>query len=190
MYMLLRAKGRQEQAIRHSDLNYTIIRSTSLYGRHDHFLNNIVGLAAWTWPVVVLPGNGAMAVQPLWVEDFVRVMLQTVARDDLAQRTIEVAGEERMTYAAMVEKALQIAGLARRPVRVHPLVLRPFAALTFGWWRRPAFNPFFLQRLAVPDITELDAISHHFGFRPHSFIKTIPYLRRTGHRRRLLWGGS
>ena len=188
MYPLLRAKGRQEQLVRRSDLPYTIVRSATVYGRHDHFLNNIVGLAAWSWPLVLMPGGGEMVMQPLWVEDLVRCLLHTLARYDLVERTIEVGGEERMPYKQMVLKALATARLSRLPLGAHPLVLRPISALLFAWWRRPPFNPFFLQRLAVPDITDLDSVLHQFNFRPVHFEQNIAYLRRPGHRRRLIFG--
>jgi len=59
-YPLLRIKGQVERLLQQSGLSYTIIRSANLYGRDDHFFNVITSLAAWTWPLVWLPGGGGL----------------------------------------------------------------------------------------------------------------------------------
>ncbi len=48
LFGLLRIKGVAEKLVRRSGLPYTIVRSATLFGREDSFLNVIGGLAAWT----------------------------------------------------------------------------------------------------------------------------------------------
>ena len=96
LFGLLRIKGMAEKLVRQSGLPYTIVRSATLYGREDRFLNVIGGLAAWTWPFIWLPGGGKAAMQPLWVEDLVRCLAMTLDNNDLKGTVLEVAGQERM----------------------------------------------------------------------------------------------
>ncbi|MCI0394199.1 MAG: NAD-dependent epimerase/dehydratase family protein [Chloroflexi bacterium] len=183
LYPLLQAKGEVERLIRHSGLTYTILRSATLFGRDDRFLNLIAGLAAWSWPFVWLPGGGRVAMQPLWVEDLVRCLLATLDRPDLLDETVEVAGEERFRYGDVVRQILAVTGLRR--IRFSPSVklVRPVAALLFGWRRRPPVTHYFLDRFTVPEVAPTDAVRRQFGFVPTRMGQQMAYLRRPPLRR-------
>jgi uncharacterized protein YbjT (DUF2867 family) len=186
LYPLLRAKGEVERLIQNSGIPYTILRSATLFGRHDRFTNMIVALAAWSWPVVVLPGGGRVAMQPLWVEDLVRCLLVVLDQPDrYVNNVIEVAGEERTRYATLVGHLLRAAGLSRLPVTPAVKLLRPAAVLLFGWWLRPPISRFFMDRFTVPEVAPYDNVFRYFGFRPSPMDRHIAYLRKPGLRRRL-----
>jgi len=184
-YPLLRIKGQVERLLSKSGLSYTIIRSADLYGRDDRFLNVIASLAAWTWPLVWLPGGGKVAMQPLWVEDMVHCLVASLDQPDLANQTIEIAGEERMRYEDMVHLVLAISGLRRLPFGPAVKLVRPLSALLFGWWRNPPVTRFLMDRFTVPEVAPLDSVYRHFGFRPSRMNQRISYLRGSGLRFRL-----
>jgi len=186
MYPLLRAKGVQEQLVRSSDLSYTILRSTVLYGQYDHFLNTIVGLAGWIWPIYWLPGGGEMMFQPLWVEDLVRCVLVTLSRYDHIGKTIRVAGEERLSYAEMVKLALASAGISRLYYPLPILLIRSLVTLAFSWWFHPPISRFSLDMLAISNVADLDSLRYNFGFHPSPMRHNLAYLRRPGARWRVL----
>ena len=185
LYPLLRAKGQAERLVRRSDVPFTILRSATLFGSDDRFLNVIGGLAAWSWPFVWLPGGGHVAMQPLWVEDVVRCLVACLERPDLIGKTIEVAGEERLRYAEIVQQVLHTARLRRVPISVSIKLVRPFSALLFGWRRRPPVTRFMMDRFSVPEVAQLDSVLRHFGFHPSRMVQSMTYLRRRKLRRRL-----
>ncbi len=180
MHPLLQAKGQIERRIQHSGVPYTILRSASLYGRNDRFFELIVGLAIWTWPFVWLPGGGKLAVQPLWVEDFVRCLVLALSRPDLINKTVAVAGVERLRYANLVQLLLNVSGYKRVPLPVPMLLLRPFSSIIFRWWYWPAVSRYFMDRFFVPELAPHDAILRQFGFQPARVRDTISYLRCSG----------
>lgn len=180
MHPLLQAKGQVERLIQHSGIPYTILRTASLYGRNDRFFELIVGLAVWSWPFVWLPGGGKMRLQPLWVEDFVRCLVQSLGRLDLINKTISVAGSEQVTYATLVQLLLSVAGYRRIPLPVPMLLLRPLTPVLFHWWYWPPVSRYFMDRFFVPEIVDHDAVYRQFGFRPARVRDTISYLRRSG----------
>lgn len=186
LYPLLRAKGQAERLIRAGEVPYTIVRSATLFGRDDRFLNVIAGLAAWTWPVILLPAAGQVATQPLWVEDLARCLIAALDRPDFVGKTVELAGEERLRYAEIARLVLNEAGLKRRPIGLSPKLVRPLARVLFGWQRRPAVTRYFMDRFSVPEVAPLDSVPAHFGFRPARLPSQIAYLRRPGTRWRLL----
>jgi NADH dehydrogenase len=186
VYPLLRAKGEVERLAQRSGIPYTIIRSATLFGRDDRFLNVIAALAAWSWPFVWYPAGGQVAMQPLWVEDLARCIVATTDRHDLRQRTIELAGEERMRYQEIATEAMIAAQQGPRlPIRPGMLFVRPITTLLFGWRIQPPVSRFFLDRFTVPDITDINAIRRHFGFHAARMGEHISYLRRAGLRWRL-----
>lgn len=185
MHALLQAKGQVERLVRRSGIPAVILRSATLFGREDRFLNVIASLAYWTWPAVWLPGGGQVAMQPLWVEDLAHCLVAAIDRDDLLGETIELAGEERLRYRDIVRQVLRTAGLSRFELGVSPKLIRPLSALLFGWWRRPPVTRFFMDRFSVPEVTVVDSVYRHFGFRPGRMAQHTSYLRGSGQRWRL-----
>lgn len=179
LYPLLRAKGEQERLVRSSEIPHTILRSATLFGRDDRFLNVIAALAAWSWPFVWLPGDGQVASQPLWVEDLVRCLLACLDSEALINQTVEIAGDERLRYDAIVREVLRTAGLRRKPIRLPVKLVRPLAMLFFGWWRRPPVTRFFMDRFTMPEVAPVDSVLRTFGFQPARMGQHMAYLRRS-----------
>jgi NADH dehydrogenase len=182
---LLRAKGDVERLVRRSGIPYTILRTATLFGRDDRFTEMVVSLSMWTWPVTLLPGGGRVALQPLWVEDFARCLALTVSRADLVDRTVTVAGDERLTYRQVLDHCLDASDLSRLRLKYPMVLLRPTAAALNGWWYRPAVSRFLVDRFFVPEVTDLDALQGVYGFAPARLRPTITYLKRRGLRWRL-----
>lgn len=186
MHTLLRTKGIVERQIKQSGIPYTILRSATLYGRDDRFTEIILSLALWSWPFVWLPGGGETAMQPLWVEDLVRCLLIILKnRERYANKTIPVAGEERLRYKTLVRHILAIKGKKRTPVPLPMTMLRPSSRLLLQWWYWPPVTQYFVDRFFAPEVTTTDTILRHFGFRPAQLTSQLVYLRRDGMRRRL-----
>lgn len=185
IFPLLQAKGEAERLIRRSEIPFTIVRSATLFGMDDRFLNVIASLAAWSWPLLWLPGGGEVALQPLWVEDMVRCLVRLLDRPDLVGQTVSIAGEERLRYREVALMVIDAAGLKRIPVKVDLRIVRSVRSLTMGWWRHPPVTKFFLNRFSVPDVAPFDSVLHTFGFRPERLVDHMAYLRRRGLRLRL-----
>jgi uncharacterized protein YbjT (DUF2867 family) len=185
LHSLLKAKGEIERHVRNGGIPYTILRSSTLYGLGDRFTEMILGMAIWSWPVVWLPGGGEIAMQPLWVEDYARCLVDSLEREDLLNKTITVAGDERFHYRDLVRQILSMEGVHRQNVKLPLTLLRPWAYLFFGWWYWPPVSRFFVDRFFVPEVTELDSVRHHFGFRPMRLGETMSYLHRQNMRWRI-----
>jgi uncharacterized protein YbjT (DUF2867 family) len=185
LHAVLRTKGEVERLIRQSGIPYSILRSATVFGRGDHFSEIIVSLAIWNWPFVWLPGGGATPMQPWWVEDLTRCLVATLDRPDLLGKTIDLAGEERLHYSEIVEQLLANSGHTRIPFKMPWLLLRPITLLLFAWWWRPPVTRYQADRFFTGEVTELDSVLRHFGFRPARMGDRIAYLRRPGLRWRL-----
>jgi NADH dehydrogenase len=185
IHPLLRAKGEVERLVSRGGIPYTIVRATSLFGRDDRFSEIILSLAVWSWPVAWLPAAGKTPTQPLWVEDYAYCLVKTLERVDLVNRTITVAGAERLSYREVVKAILNVGGRSRLLLPLPLKLTRRLAWLLLGWWRWPPAGRFFMDRFSAPEVTDLDAAQRLFGLHPARFGETITYLNRRGMRWRL-----
>ncbi len=183
-HRLLRTKGQVERLIQRSGIPYTIVRSSTLFGRDDRFSEMILSLALWSWPFVWLPGGGKTAMQPLWVEDFVRCLM-TLTQNRAANAVLTVAGSERMSYADIAGLILETAGVRRIRLPIPMALVRPLAGLMTGWWYWPGVSRYMVDRFFVSEVADLGSVNQQFGFRPARFGETITFLRRSGMSRRL-----
>ncbi len=116
--MYQRSKGRAEQAVRESELAWTIFRPSVVFGAEDDFLNLFARLAAIA---PVLPIGGADArFQPVWVEDVSRAFANSLDSETTVGRAYELAGPKVYTLRELVKFAAGAAG-HRRAVIALPM---------------------------------------------------------------------
>ncbi|SFG57286.1 NADH dehydrogenase [Halopelagius inordinatus] len=97
----IRAKGRAEEVVTDSDLDYTIFRPSVVFGEGGEFLSFTKLLAP---PYVSpLPGGGRTRFQPLWVGDFVPMLADAAEDDRHAGEIYEVAGPDQLTLAEIAK---------------------------------------------------------------------------------------
>jgi nucleoside-diphosphate-sugar epimerase len=172
-----------EDEIRISDLSWTILRPTMIYGAAgDRNLSRLLVLLARLRgapvprgvPLVVpVPGGGRQLQQPVHVADLAGVVLAAVERPAAARRRYDVAGPEPLTFAAVLRASAAAVG-----GRVHlvPVPLVPVIALTRGYERmsrRPRIRVEQWQRLAEDKAFPIEAAARDLDYAPRPFAEGI-----------------
>ncbi|MCA9872400.1 MAG: hypothetical protein KC441_02065, partial [Anaerolineales bacterium] len=139
----------------------------------------------WSWPFVWLPGGGTLWLQPIWVEDLARCIVQTLERPDLIGKTVAIAGEERLPYKEVIRQIMDVVGIRRISLPVPLILMRPITRLLFSWWYWPPVSNFFVDRFFVPEAADFDSILRQFGYRPSRLQDNLNYLGRPGLRWRI-----
>ncbi len=121
-----RAKWRAEEAIRHSGIDYTIIRPTWIFGPRDVALNRFLGFAR-TLPFVPLSNFGGQPLAPVFVRDVAELVADSLVADAAHNRVFEIGGPETMSMREVIRRALRVAKL-RRPLLPAPAPLVKLAA--------------------------------------------------------------
>lgn len=129
----IRAKGRAEEIVRESGLDWVIFRPSVVFGEGSEFLSFTKKVAP---PYVTpLPGGGETRFQPIWVGDFVPMIADAVEETSTSNqnaersgdavederhvgRTYEIGGPERLTLAQVAREVHEAAG---RSVSVIPI---------------------------------------------------------------------
>lgn len=104
----LRAKGRAEELVRESGLDWVILRPTIVFGDGDEFADFVTML---TTPVVTgLPGGGSVRYQPIYVGDFTPVIADAVEADEHVGEIYEIGGPEALTLAEVTRLVYRARG--------------------------------------------------------------------------------
>ncbi|MFB6120451.1 MAG: complex I NDUFA9 subunit family protein [Halobacteriaceae archaeon] len=106
----VRAKGRAEEIVRDSSLDWVIVRPSVIFGEGGEFLSFTKTV---TPPVLApLPGGGKKArFQPIWVGDLTPMLADAVEADEHVGEVYELGGPEKLTLA-------EVAKLVRNGVRI------------------------------------------------------------------------
>ncbi|MXR51847.1 NAD(P)H-binding protein [Halovenus sp. WSH3] len=95
----IRAKGRAEGHVRDSDLDWTIFRPSVVFGDGGEFLSFTRKL---TPPgVAPLPGGGKTRFQPIYVEDLVDMLADSIESETHVGETYEIGGPEQLELATV-----------------------------------------------------------------------------------------
>jgi NADH dehydrogenase len=118
----IRAKGRAEELVRDSDLEWTMFRPSVVFGEGGEFVSftkRLKGLFAPGLPLYPLPGGGTKTrFQPVWVGDLVPMIADATEADDHVGETYEIGGPEVLTLREITRmvydsegKSVKIVGL-------------------------------------------------------------------------------
>jgi NADH dehydrogenase len=115
-----RAKWQAEQAIQGSGLDWTIVRSSWLFGPDDVALNRLIGYSDYL-PFVPLFGDGQAPLTPLYVEDLGRLFAAMMEGPEMSVDTLfKVGGPDEVTLNEFLHLAIRARG-RRRPLLHIPM---------------------------------------------------------------------
>lgn len=128
-YHYAESKEQAEELLRASRLRYCILRPTIILGEDAAIWNSFRGLARRR--LIVLPGDGRTRIQPIHVDDLVRLVLEFVATDRFDNELLEIGGPEALTLDDFVRRIHRVA-TGHQPLVMHlplGLVLGPLRLL-------------------------------------------------------------
>lgn len=164
----LRVKGLADQAVMASDLDWTIVRPSVIFGEGGEFVEFTKRL---TTPYLTgLPGGGRSRFQPIWIDDFVEIMADVLESDDHVGKIYEIGGPEVFSLADVTELAYAAEG---KPVTVLSIPM-PLARLGLRLADPLPFVPFGIDQyhsLRIDNVTDSNDIEA-FG-RTASDLRTL-----------------
>lgn len=112
----IRAKGRAEDVVRESALDWTIFRPSVVFGDGGEFVSFTKKV---TPPYLApLPRGGRTRFQPIWVGDLVPMLADAVEDDSHVGETYEIGGPAALMLADVAKLAYRAEG---KPVSVVPV---------------------------------------------------------------------
>jgi NADH dehydrogenase len=181
-YRFLASKGRAQEYVAASDLNWTALRPSAIFGPQDEFFNTFARLFRLTPPYFPYPliGGGDAQFQPVSIFDVAEATVRSLDDDSTIGKELALGGPEVLTLGDIERRIMKTLD------RTHPLISTPV------WLLRPAVvimqntlpgspvSTSLLNLLAVPNIVEDNALETHFGMEPIPFSgEHIEYLKDT-----------
>jgi uncharacterized protein YbjT (DUF2867 family) len=158
-----------EDTIRASNLRWTIIRPTMIYGSPgDRNMWRLLRLMRRV-PFVPAPGGGRTLQQPVHVADLAQAIVAAAERDIAIGRTYDVAGPEGITFREVAEAAGAAVG---RTTRLVPLptgaLLRALRTVERSGRHLP-IKAEQIERLTEDKVFEIESARHDLGYAPRPF---------------------
>jgi nucleoside-diphosphate-sugar epimerase len=162
-----------ESAIMASQLDYTILRPTMIYGTpRDRNMIRLLRLIERS-PIIPVLGSGTSLQQPVHVEDVAWAIGEVLNHPKTFRRDYNISGGQILSYNEVIQSASQ--ALGKQPILLHipvNLSLRVIQiANTFGL-KMPVSTEQVL-RLNEDKVFDHRAAKEDFNYSPRSFIAGI-----------------
>jgi NADH dehydrogenase len=176
-YPVLKAKGIAEEFIRRSGLGFTILRTAVAFGPRDGFTTGLARILSSMPSIFLLPGDGKVLLQPIWVEDLVTCLTWSLDDPETFNRTLEIGGPEYLSLNQVVELIMQEIGIRRRLVHVGAPYLRAITVILESVFPDLPVSVYWLDYLAANRTTSLDTLPRAFNLMPARLSQRLAYLR-------------
>lgn len=176
-YPVPKAKAIAEEAIRHSGIDYTILRSSIVYGPNDGFTTGLARLLSTVPYFFLVPGDGTTLLQPLWVEDLVTCLVWALDDDTTRNQIYEIGGPEYQTLIEVLEQVMQALNIRRRLLPVRPPYLRALTVFLESFLPGLPVSVYWLDYLATNRTCALDTIPRVFKLMPSRMRQHLGYLQ-------------
>jgi uncharacterized protein YbjT (DUF2867 family) len=176
-YPVLKAKGIAEEFIRRSNLNYTIFRTAIVFGPNDGFTTGLARLMGTLPFFFVIPGDGSVQLQPLWVEDLVTCLTWSMDNPETQNHIFDIGGPEYLSFRQVAEMVLQETGLKRVFMNLPFPYVRNLTILLEYLFPNLPVSVYWLDYMAVNRTTALDTLPRSFNLMPSRMATHMGYLR-------------
>jgi NADH dehydrogenase len=122
-----RTKWEAEEAVRASDLDWTILRPSIIFGRGDAFVS-MLGRMVKRLPVMPVLGDGRYRLQPIPVEQVAEGFARILRAPASVRQTYEAAGPASYAFVDLLDEIGRALGRPR--VRKIHIPLGPVRAMT------------------------------------------------------------
>jgi uncharacterized protein YbjT (DUF2867 family) len=178
-YPFLASKGKAQEAVAASGLDWTALRPSVIWGPQDEFANiqaRLIKLTPLLFPIV---GDGQARFQPVWVGDVVEAAVRCLDDDRTIGQVYALGGPEVLTYAEIVGRVLKALGARRLTVNVPVPLLRPVVKLMEIALPNPPVTTSLLSVLNVDNTTPDNALPTVFDITPRPFTpENLAYMRQ------------
>lgn len=174
-----KTKWRAEQAVRDSQLDWTIIRPSLIFGPDSEFVELLAGLIR-KLPLVPVIGDGRYRMQPVAVDEVAETFTRALEMPQTVGETYHLGGAKSYSYDEILE--LTGKALGKQPVRkIHQPVamVRPVVRLFDDFAAFPLTGD-QLTMMLEGNVCDPRPWAEAFGIEPITFADGIGKCFRNG----------
>jgi uncharacterized protein YbjT (DUF2867 family) len=174
-------KYQAERIVIGSKLPYTIFRPSLIIGADGEFVSQMKdlvlhgGLASNApFPFIPVPGSGFNLFQPIWIDDLVECVTQSLGRGDTINQLYEVGGGTQLSFNELLKGFARSLGKPKKPLLHAPIPLLYAAATVMEKiLPKPPVTRDQLRNLGLDNITTSLAVKEVFGLDPVTFEQML-----------------
>ena len=95
------SKYKAEQEIINSGLDYTIFRASYIIGKTDHLSKSLS--KQMKKGIIIIPGSGKYQLQPIFVEDVAKIILESILRKKFSNKILDLVGPKKISFEDFVK---------------------------------------------------------------------------------------
>ncbi len=177
-YRFLASKGRAQEFVAASDMQWTALRPSAIFGPQDEFFNTFARLLKLSPAVFPLIGGGKAEFQPVSVHDVVEAVIRCLDDDSTIGAELALGGPEVLSLGEIERRIIAALDTWRILLPVPVGLLRPVVRVMQALLPGSPVSTSLLDLLAVPNTVPDNALVNRFGMEPIPFSgENIAYLR-------------
>ena len=178
-YRFLRSKGIAEDSVRKSEMRWSVLKPSVIFGSDDEFVNVLASLVRLSPIIYPVPGGGTARFQPIAVGDVARAIVRCLEDDATIHRSFSLGGPVPLTLRQMVERILVAMNTSRVLVGVPVALLRPVIAIAEKVLPHPPVTTGLLDLLKIDNVVAPNDLVSELGISPVPFApEELLYLRK------------
>lgn len=146
----VRSKKIQENLVQKFSKNILILRPTLMFGLFDRKHLGWLSRFMRKFPIFPIPGNGQYIRQPLFVEDFVKILASTlfIKRKGI----LDISGKEQITYISIIKEIKKIQKSKTLIIKIPYIFFYILLKIWALFDRNPPFTIYQLKALTIPEV--------------------------------------
>lgn len=180
-YRFLASKGKAQDYVAASNLDWTAFQPAVIWGPEDEFANSFAKLLTLTPLIFPIVGDESARFQPVWIEDVVSCVVHALGDPATIGRSYELGGPEVLTLEQIERRTLQAVGARRWLIRFPMPLLRLAVSVMELVLPAPPVTRSLLDLLAVSNVTEHNALGEFVAepraFTPEAAAETMRAFR-------------
>ena len=177
-YRFLASKGKAQDYVSRSNLEWTAFRPSVIWGPEDEFANTFAKLIPITPFIFPIVGDNNSKFQPVWVENVATAVIKSLDMPETFSKEYELGGPEILTLEEIERRTLSAVSAQRKLVHFPMGLLRMVVSVMESVLPSPPVTRSLLELLQVSNVTTANAL-HQFVENPKPFsVENIaPYMR-------------
>ncbi len=98
-----KSKKQAEEIIKKSDLDYTILRPSMIYGKDSNSTKHLVSYIKMIPLIIPIVGNGKFNIQPIYINDVTSVIIKCLDNKTSIRKTYDLLGETRISFNYFID---------------------------------------------------------------------------------------
>ncbi len=168
----LETKWQSEQLIKRSDLYWTILKPSFMFGETFPLLEWLAPLIKCK-PFMPVLGSGLNQIQPVCIDDVARCLVECIYDKNSAFQTYELGGPNVYSLIALMERIRDDLGLSVHSFPLPTPILQPVTKLMLMAGLSPMPNLEMLPLLTVNSVCHDNALPERLGCSPQSLEQRL-----------------